>query len=169
MIEIDTSISDPAWEEACQDCEAVIAKAVHAVFAHAPVAKDMIRHGVQPEISVVLANDDLVHTLNRDYRDRDKPTNILSFAMLDGDHGWEAPKREGPCTLGDLVLAFETVQREAKEENKTFESHFLHLVIHGTLHLLGYDHMQDDEAEAMESIEIQILGEFGIGNPYIPA
>ncbi len=169
MIEIDTSISDPAWEDACPDCEAVIEKAVYAVFAHAPTAKDLIRRDVQPEISVVLANDDLVHTLNRDYRNKDKPTNVLSFAMLDTEQGWEAPQHEGPCTLGDLVLAFETVQREATEENKSFESHFLHLVIHGTLHLLGYDHQKDDEAEIMETLEIQILNEFGITNPYIPA
>lgn len=169
MIEIDTSISDPAWEDACPDCEAMIEKAVYAVFAHAPVAKDMIGRDVQPEISVVLANDDLVHTLNRDYRDKDKPTNILSFAMLDSDDGWEAPEHAGPCTLGDLVLAFETVKREAGEEKKAFESHFLHLVIHGTLHLLGYDHIQDNDAEVMESLEIQILKEFGINNPYIPS
>lgn len=169
MIEIDTSISDPAWEDACPDCETVIEKAIQAVFLHAPVAQDMLKRNVMPEISVVLANDDLVRTLNRDYRDKDKPTNVLSFAMLDTEQGWETPGEEGPCALGDLVLAFETVEREAAEENKSFESHFLHLVIHGTLHLLGYDHMQDDEAEAMESLEIQILNQFGIRNPYISA
>jgi probable rRNA maturation factor len=167
MIEIDTSVSDPAWEDACDDCEAVIEKAVYAVFAHSPVAKTMLKGGVLPEISVVLANDDLVHTLNRDYRDTDKPTNILSFAQLDGDDGWQAPEAPGPCALGDLILAFETVKHEAEEAKKTFESHFLHLVVHGTLHLLGYDHVQEDEAETMESLEIQILGEFGISNPYI--
>ncbi|MBI2234156.1 MAG: rRNA maturation RNase YbeY [Micavibrio aeruginosavorus] len=166
---MDTAISDPAWEESCDDCEAVVEKAIHAVFAHAPVAKGLLKKKVAPEISVVLANDDLVHTLNRDYRDKDKPTNILSFAMLDTDDGWQAPDHPGPCALGDLVLAYETVKREAEVEGKTFESHFTHLLIHGTLHLLGYDHIEDEAAEEMETIEIQILNEFGIKNPYITA
>lgn len=169
MISIDTAISDPAWEESCGDCEAIVEKAIHAVFEHSPVAKALLKKKIAPEISVVLANDDLVHTLNRDYRDKDKPTNILSFAMLDTDDGWQAPDHPGPCALGDLVLAYETVKREAGEENKTFESHLTHLLIHGTLHLLGYDHLEDAAAEEMETIEIQILNVFGIKNPYITA
>jgi probable rRNA maturation factor len=169
MIEIDVSISDPAWEDSCDDCEAIVTKAIEAVFQHSPVAKKLIAENILPEVSVVLANDDLVHTLNRDYRDKDKTTNILSFAMLDTDDGWQSPKHAGPCALGDLILAYETVKREAEEEKKTFNSHLTHLVIHGTLHLLGYDHIQDDDAEIMETLEIQILSGFNIGNPYIPA
>lgn len=169
MIEIDTSVSDPAWEDECEDCESVVARAINAVFAHAPVAIDMLGKNIMPEVSVVLANDGLVHALNRDYRDKDKPTNILSFAMLDTDNGWQFPRHEGPCALGDLILAYETVKRESEAENKSFHDHFTHLVIHGTLHLLGYDHIQDSDAEVMESIEIQILSKFNIVNPYIQA
>jgi probable rRNA maturation factor len=166
QITIDTSIQFPDWEESCDDCEALISKGIHAVFKQSPVARNMIESGIEPEISVVLANDDLVHVLNRDYRDKDKPTNILSFAQLDDDDGWHAPDMPGPCVMGDLILAYETIQKESVEHGKPFEDHFLHLVIHGMLHLLGYDHIEEDEAEEMESLEIQILSDFGINNPY---
>lgn len=165
-IEVDISIPYPAWENTCDDCETIIAKAIEGVVAHSPVAKKLITSGVEPEISVVLANDDLIQTLNREYRDKDKPTNVLSFAMLDSDDGWQAPTHPGPCALGDLILAFETVERESTEETKPFRDHFTHLVVHGTLHLLGYDHIEDREAEVMESLEIQILKSMDIKNPY---
>ena len=166
MIEVDISIPDPSWESACPDCEEIVGKAINAVIAHSPVAKKLITSGVDPEISVVLANDDLIQTLNREYRDKDKPTNVLSFAMLDGDDGWKMPDYSGPCPLGDLVLAFETVERESAAEGKSFTDHFTHLIIHGMLHLLGYDHVEDKEAEIMESLEIQILKTLSIKNPY---
>lgn len=164
---IDTSVSDPAWDDSCDDCEQHVERAILAVFETCPTGRSLLERGVAPEISVVLANDALVQTLNRDYRDKDAPTNILSFAQYDTEDGWQAPEDAGPCTLGDLVLAYETVARESAEQNKPFADHFTHLLVHGTLHLLGYDHMEDAEAEAMESIEIQILSGFGISNPYI--
>lgn len=166
MTEIDISIPCPEWETSCPDCEAIVEEAVHAALSQSPVARRMIAAGIEPEISVVLANDDLVHTLNREYRDRDNPTNVLSFAMLDGENGWEEPEQPGPCALGDLILAYETVEREAREENKPLPNHLTHLVIHGTLHLLGYDHMNGADAEVMESLEIQILNGLNIENPY---
>lgn len=166
MIEIDIAVEEPSWDSACPDHENLIRRAVDLVFQHSPVAIDLIAGGVEPEISVVLANDDAVHELNRDYRDKDKPTNILSFAMQDGEDGWEPPEHPGPCALGDLVIAFETVERESNDESKTFSDHLTHLIIHGTLHLLGYDHMDDAEAEEMESLEIQILSTINIKNPY---
>ena len=166
MIEIDISIADPAWEESCPDCESIVEKAIHAVFDHTPAGQKMLADGIMPEISIVLANDDLVRTLNREYRGKDKPTNVLSFALLDTEEGWQAPPHPGPCALGDLILAFETLKKESEEEQKPLADHFIHLVIHGTLHLLGYDHIHDDEAETMESIEIQILNGFGVKNPY---
>ena len=163
---VDISIEDPAWESACPDYEAVIQKAVDAVFNQSPVALDLLQKGIEPDISIVLADDDTVQTLNRDYRNKDKPTNVLSFAQLDSETGWTAPDRPGPCALGDLVLAYETVLRESKSENKGFESHFIHLIVHGMLHLLGYDHIEEHDAETMESLEIQILKSMYIENPY---
>src|SRR5690606_26578419 len=119
--------------------------------------------GRQIEVSVVLANDDMVHALNRDYRDKDKPTNVLSFASLDAD---DPIPDEGPVHIGDIILAYETIEREAREQGKYLKDHFTHLVVHGTLHLLGYDHIEEDEATMMETTEIRILEKLDIQNPY---
>lgn len=107
----------------------------------------------EAEVSVVLADDNFVQGLNREYRGKDKPTNVLSFP-------------QDPPMLGDIVLAFETIEREASEQNKDFAAHLTHLLVHGVLHLLGYDHEDDQEASEMEGLEIEILQKMGINNPY---
>jgi probable rRNA maturation factor len=111
------------------------------------------------ELSVVLTNDEEQQTLNRDWRGIDKATNVLSFPQIEPF---------GPVTgiLGDVILARETLEREAKEEGVSFEDHFTHLMVHGFLHILGYDHMDDDEALVMESLETQILASLGVADPY---
>lgn len=115
------------------------------------------------ELSVVLADDALVHQLNRDYRGKDRPTNVLSFALTEA----EEPEAEGaPLMLGDVILAFETVEREAAEQGKSPPDHMTHLVVHGVLHLLGYDHETDDDAEEMEDLETRILATLDIADPY---
>jgi len=115
------------------------------------------------EISLVLADDAMVQGLNRQYRGQDKPTNVLSFAALDDD----APEPEdGPVLLGDVILAYETTVAEAAAEDKTVANHLSHLVVHGVLHLLGYDHIENDEAEEMEDVERSILAALGIPDPY---
>ena len=105
-------------------------------------------------LSIVLANDAFVQNYNRDYRGKNKPTNILSFTSEEVGY------------LGDLLMAYETVLREATEQGKSFLHHTLHLVVHGTLHLLGYDHEVNNEATAMEKKEISILSQLGVENPY---
>ncbi|MDQ2106151.1 rRNA maturation RNase YbeY [Azospirillum isscasi] len=116
------------------------------------------------ELSVVLADDALVHRLNREYRGKDKPTNVLSFALTEA----EEPElgEDVPVMLGDVILAWETVAREAAEQGKTPSDHMTHLVVHGVLHLLGYDHETDDEAEEMEQLETDVLATLGIADPY---
>lgn len=106
------------------------------------------------EISIVLTNDEEIQTLNREYRGQDKPTNVLSFPQ------------DVPILLGDIVVAYETLARETNEQNKSFKDHFTHMLVHGCLHLLGYDHIQEAEAENMETLEITILSSLGIKNPY---
>ena len=121
------------------------------------------------EMSLVLADDALVQTLNRDYRDKDKPTNVLSFALLDDldDTDDVLAREQGmPILIGDVILAFETVQREAREQGKSVGDHLTHLVIHGVLHLLGYDHQSDPDADRMERLETSILARMGIADPY---
>ena len=112
---------------------------------------------------ITLADDAEQRRLNRTWRGKDAPTNVLAFPAADPD----MPVPSGaPLLLGDVVLAFETVRREAVEQNKPFADHLRHLVVHGVLHLLGYDHENAAEAAIMEGREIAILAELGVPNPY---
>ena len=113
------------------------------------------------EISVLLCDDAAIRDLNRQWLEIDKPTNVLSFPASGPAHS-DAP-------LGDIALAFETIAREAHAEGKTIDDHVTHLVIHGTLHLIGYDHGTDAEADAMEARERTILATLGIADPYADA
>ena len=109
------------------------------------------------ELSLLLCDDARIRELNRDFRGIDKATNVLSFPAA------EAP---GQTTLGDIAIAHETVAREAREEAKSFADHYAHMVVHGLLHILGYDHEDDDEAEEMEALERATLKRLGIADPY---
>ncbi|MEM7679417.1 MAG: rRNA maturation RNase YbeY [Pseudomonadota bacterium] len=111
----------------------------------------------QTEISCVLADNDFVQELNKNYRGKDKPTNVLSFPQDDKTF----------MNLGDVIFARETIEKEAVTQNKKFNDHLAHLTVHGTLHLLGYDHEDDDQAEEMEGLEIEILNALNVENPYI--
>lgn len=117
------------------------------------------------EINIKLTDDVSVQLLNTQFRCQNKPTNILSFPA-DNEDGFNLFFDENYQSLGDLALAYETIEREAREQNITFHDHLVHLLVHGTLHLLGYDHITDEEAEEMESIEVKILSLLGIANPY---
>jgi probable rRNA maturation factor len=117
--------------------------------------------------SLLFTSDAEVHALNREWRSRDKPTNVLSFPMLERGE-LEALAPEGPPEmLGDIALAYETCAREAAEKGVTLEAHATHLIVHGLLHLAGHDHVDSDEqAEAMEALETRILAKLGIADPY---
>lgn len=158
---IDIAIQDPVWET-CADIEAHITRAIETAIHQANLPH--LAKNRPLELSLVLANDDLVHTLNRTYRNKDKPTNVLTFAALDDD---VMPDTGGLLSLGDIILAYETIDREAGEQNKPFIEHVTHLCVHGALHLLGYDHIEEDDATEMETLEIRILSLLGIQNPYI--
>ena len=110
------------------------------------------------EVSLLFCDDARIRKLNLQFRGQDKPTNVLSFPGPE-------PLETGRF-LGDIAVAFETVAREAKEQHKTLEQHCRHMVVHGFLHLLGYDHEAEEEAEAMEAMEIQVLKRLGVANPY---
>jgi len=113
------------------------------------------------EISLVFTGDDDIRTVNREWRGQDKPTNVLSFPAFPLEPGGQP----GPM-LGDIVLAEETLRREALDLSIAFDDHLTHLLVHGFLHLFGYDHMTDEEAAVMEGLETRILAELGLADPY---
>jgi probable rRNA maturation factor len=145
------------WQ-AAPEAEAVIDRAIAAAaeFVSADVGDS--------ELAVMLTDDDGIRTLNRNWRGLDKPTNVLSFPALQPE-GARKPG-DAPRMLGDIAIAYETTRREADDEQKPFDHHLSHLAVHGFLHLIGYDHEKDDDAEAMESLESEILAELGIPDPY---
>jgi len=143
--------SDAAGIPAGDDIRAWVARAVRATDP----ARDA-------DVSVRIVDEQEMRALNRDYRDQDKPTNVLAFPA--GDAGF-APPGETPL-LGDIVVCAAVVAREADEQGKPLEHHWSHMLVHGTLHLLGHDHVTDPQAEAMEALERRILGSLGIADPY---
>ena len=158
--QIDISVQDPEWE-AMGDVEEIINKAAQTALTAALIPR--FAEGRDLEVSVVLANDDLVQILNHEYRDKDKPTNVLTFASLDDEEGLP---EEGVLNLGDIVLSYQTLDREAQEQGKFLLDHVKHMTVHGMLHLLGYDHKTEDQATDMETLEIRILEKLGVQNPY---
>ncbi|KXF79837.1 rRNA maturation RNase YbeY [Enterovibrio coralii] len=113
----------------------------------------------QAEVTIRIVDEFESQSLNRDYRGKDKPTNVLSFPF-------EAPPGVELDLLGDLIICRQVVENEAEEQNKELFAHWAHMVVHGSLHLLGYDHIDDEEAEEMESLEISIMNALGFENPY---
>lgn len=139
---------DPRWDAAGEDWDALAARALTAVNK----ALSPERGG---EVALLLADDAALQTLNGQWRGKDKPTNVLSFPAA-------AP---GPM-LGDIALSYDTLAREAADKGASLADHAAHLIVHGLLHLHGYDHEADDEAEEMEALERRILEDLGIADPY---
>ena len=140
------------------DAEAVIHRAIAtaAEIADADVG--------ETELAVMLTDDAGIRTLNNNWRGIDKPTNVLSFPALQPT-GPSGPD-DAPRMLGDIAIAYETMHREARDEQKPFDHHLSHLAVHGFLHLIGYDHENDADAEIMETLESKILAQLGIPDPY---
>ena len=153
VFEVDVVQDDGDWS-AVPDAQALIERAAAAV------AKEMVGAAQSGTIAVALSSDANVEVLNGQFRGKSKPTNVLSFPAGEG-----AP--DG--FIGDVILACETVRHEAAEQGVPLDHHVQHLVVHGILHLLGYDHIAADDAERMEALEISILSKLGIANPYTEA
>lgn len=161
------SISHPAWSEALKGIETDCARAAEAALECG------LRHMEcalpAAEVSIVLADDSQVHDLNLRHRGRDSATDVLSFPSMTpaqlaagGDSTLASP-----VLLGDIVLAFETVQKAAGEQGKSLHAHVSHLIAHGVLHLLGFDHDTQDAAAKMERLECAALRDLGIEDPYV--
>ena len=155
--EIMVLLQDSGWNSLGFDVETLCREAVGSALS-AIEANDRAL-----EVSIVLADDRLVRRLNRDNLGQDRPTNVLAFP---GDSlGGELPQG-APRLLGDVVLSRTTIAREAEEQGKPIADHLRHLIVHGSLHLLGYTHDTDDDARSMEALEKNVLAQMGVPNPY---
>ena len=166
MLETALSREDP-WPDS-PGWEALALRAATAAMERTPHG-EMLAYPVTVEISIRLTTDAEVQTLNAQYRHKDKPTNVLSFPMVQADllDTIDQNSDDGEVLLGDIVLAHGVCAAEAEERGISIEQHATHLIVHGTLHLLGYDHLEDREAEAMEAIEIDALAALGLADPYL--
>jgi probable rRNA maturation factor len=154
-IEIDIRIASSAWRAALPNPAAAVRRAAVAALKAELPAK------AKTGLSILLTDDAEMRKLNAGWRAKNKPTNVLSFPAENAVD----PARP-PAYLGDVALGLATCQREAREQKKTLADHVAHLTVHGVLHLIGYDHMDDEQAEAMEPLETQILAGMGIADPY---
>ena len=157
--------ASPLWknEQDWTNLAAQAAKAAISASSHA----DLLDRNFAIEVSVKLSDDSEVHSLNKAYRGKDKPTNVLSFPQIQPDLlETLANTDDGEALLGDIILAYETCRDEASAKNISFSHHVSHLIVHGSLHLLGYDHENEIDAGLMENCEINALATLGIANPY---
>ncbi len=162
------SQDEPAWSQALPDVEVIADSVISEVFKHINTSEklDFLEDNKPVIFNLSLSNNHLVQELNRDYRGMDKPTNVLSFANIDDPDFYNDIALYEEVELGDIIIALETLQQEADIKHISLKNHFCHLLTHGLLHLLGFDHIEDDEAEHMEATEIKILANLNIPNPY---
>jgi probable rRNA maturation factor len=159
---IDLAVLSPVWDRVVRDAAEVISTAARRALTSGLAEGGSVPQG-RLELCIVLADDAEQRRLNRDWRGIDRSTNVLSFASW--DPAIELPA-DAPLLLGDVILAYETVAREAEEQGKAIIDHLCHLIIHGVLHLLGYDHATEREAVTMEKLETSILASLGMADPY---
>ena len=160
---VDVVFEDSRWEAA--GLSGLAEAAAQAVIAHLQLVPPF---GDGFEISLLACDDARIADLNRDFRDKPTPTNVLSWPSEEraADEAGEAPFPPEDPELGDIAIAYDTCAREADEQGKEFSTHVSHLLVHGVLHLLGYDHIDDKDAALMEGLEVEILGKMNISNPY---
>lgn len=170
-LDLTVSIATGVWHAEVPDVEAIGRRAAQAAFAAAAPSSSLA--GV--EASLILCDDGELHRLNNDYRGVDKATNVLAFPAMavntepapdDATRIGETASDRLPQVLGDIFIAFATAAAEAADQGKTLGDHLSHLVVHGMLHLLGYDHVASAEAERMEELEVAVLAGLGIADPY---
>lgn len=160
---LDITLEDPRWG----DLASIAQPAVAATLAHLGLDSE------ECEISVLGCNDAHIAELNAEFRGKPAPTNVLSWPAVElgsledgGKPDQPQPDFMGDVPLGDIAISFDTCLREAEVANKPINDHVMHLIVHGTLHLLGYDHERDADATLMEALEVEILGKMGVDNPY---
>jgi probable rRNA maturation factor len=166
---VSVTIGSAPWRAVLDDAPALCRQAVRAALEHATCVPWLL----SAEVGVLLGDDRAIRQLNARHRGKDRATNVLAFPLLDLDHGRPATGSApdpfaDPMILGDIAVALETVCREAAQAGKPIGDHLSHLVVHGTLHLLGFDHQHDADAREMEDLERAILADLHIPDPYAP-
>jgi probable rRNA maturation factor len=159
-LELQISVEAGAWPEETA-LELLSTRTLEAAAAYLATEENQPFPDMAPEVSLVFTDDVTIASINAEWRGQDKPTNVLSFPAFPLVPGG----RPGPM-LGDIVLAYETLKRESAELEKPFEAHLTHLLVHGFLHLFGYDHLETADADRMEQLETRILAGLGLSDPY---
>jgi len=158
----DTIIEDPRWEAV--ELSALAERAATVTLAHLGLDQDTW------QITVLGCDDTRIAVLNADFRDKSQPTNVLSWPSHDRAPNQPGARPDlpdpGDPELGDIAIAYDTCIKEATEAGKPLPDHTTHLIVHGILHLLGYDHIRDQDATLMEATEVEILGKLGLPDPY---
>ena len=161
-----TCVEDERWKVSLNDIEDVVDACKNAVIK--AVQKDVwfLSKSKNFSVNLNLSDDEAIKGLNKEFRGIDKPTNVLSFANIDDEFFDETLQGQGDVCLGDVMIAYETMVHQADELGISLKDHFCHLWVHGLLHILGFDHIQEKERIEMEAEEIEILNTLGIENPY---
>ena len=160
------SVEDERWLGDIPQIEKLIFDCKDAVLDTVLDDVPFLREDKNFNINLLLSDDRTVQKLNKEFRGLDKPTNVLSFANIDDESFEQVLSLEDDIELGDVVVAYETMCLQAEQIGETLEHHFAHLWVHGMLHILGYDHIEEQERLEMENKEIKILSKLGIDNPY---
>lgn len=160
LLDIQISVEEGGWPSE-DELQPLAERVLEAAAGHLKTHAKQKFPKMATELSLVFTDDESIRAINAEWRQKDKATNVLSFPAFPITPG----KMPGPM-LGDIIIARETVEREAAELEKPFDNHLTHLMVHGFLHLFGYDHMNNAEAEIMEGLETRILADLGLSDPY---
>ncbi|MAP24715.1 MAG: rRNA maturation RNase YbeY [Rickettsiales bacterium] len=154
------TINDPRWNKLLETSDDILLDIYCFILAE---------HGIdstKTEVSLLFTNDHEIQQFNHQYRNKNKPTDVLSFQQFDDLDSIQDALTKHPISLGDIILSFDTMIKDAETQNKSHQDHLIHLFVHGLLHLLGYDHELTEEAEVMEAYEIKFLAQYNIADPY---
>ena len=160
-IEVDVLVNYEKWFDEFPDIENLVNDNSNKILK----LTDIVNNSKYLELSVVLCDDNFIQDLNRNYRNSDKPTNVLSFeadSLIAGNY----KNCQSDLILGDVIISLDTIKKEAIDQNKILKNHLIHMLTHGILHLMGYDHIDDKDAIQMEGLEVEILRNFSISSPY---
>lgn len=161
---INIDIAEEGWLHELPDVEKLSADIFSRVISE--LSPEWLRGKKEVICNLALSNDDEIRQLNAEFRQTDKPTNVLSFANIDDEEFDAYLKRNDEIELGDIIIALQTMMLQSEDQEISLRDHYCHILIHGILHLLGYDHIEAEEAKEMESEEIRLLKLFDIANPY---